>query len=234
MSIKKIIKNIPIVGGWIVNLKRFAQYKLDRGFQGSKTYWEERYAQGGNSGAGSYGRLANFKTQILTAFLQENNIGSVVEFGCGDGNQLSMIPYREYVGLDVSRSVILRCAERFRADNSKSFFLFDPMAFCDRGGYFKHDMALSLDVIYHIIEDDIFEKYMQHVFASARRFVVLYSTDYNSMQMKHVKHREVTRWVNKNIPDWTLEKVIDNPFPYSESDPDNTSDAKFIFFSKKA
>jgi hypothetical protein len=40
-----------------------------RKFSGSKAYWENRYADGGNSGAGSYNRLADFKA--------ENNLFSI-------------------------------------------------------------------------------------------------------------------------------------------------------------
>jgi hypothetical protein len=34
-------------------------------FSGTQSYWEERYANGGNSGQGSAGQLADFKAEIL-------------------------------------------------------------------------------------------------------------------------------------------------------------------------
>ena len=43
----------------------------------SLNYWEKRYAEGGNSGDGSYGRLSEFKAQLLNRFLKENNIDSL-------------------------------------------------------------------------------------------------------------------------------------------------------------
>ena len=42
----------------------------------SREYWEKRYASGGNSGAGSYNYLAEFKAEILNNFVTENNINS--------------------------------------------------------------------------------------------------------------------------------------------------------------
>ena len=72
----------------------------------SKNYWEEHYQAGGNSGSGSYGRLASFKALIINEFVSENQISSVIEFGCGDGNQLALANYPEYVGLDVSPTTI--------------------------------------------------------------------------------------------------------------------------------
>ena len=58
-------------------------------FSNSVEWWERRYSSGGTSGEGSYGRLAEFKAEIVNKFVKENGIDSVVEFGCGDGKQLS-------------------------------------------------------------------------------------------------------------------------------------------------
>ena len=33
--------------------------------------------------------VANFKAEIINKLVEENGIDSVVEFGCGDGKQLS-------------------------------------------------------------------------------------------------------------------------------------------------
>ena len=66
-----------------------ARERLLRVFQqSSDQLWEKRYAKGGNSGAGSYGKLAVYKAKVLNEFIEENKneVNSVVEFGCGDGN----------------------------------------------------------------------------------------------------------------------------------------------------
>ncbi|HFK5799472.1 TPA: hypothetical protein ACG0L7_003353 [Enterobacter hormaechei subsp. oharae] len=55
-------------------------------FRHSAQYWDDRYRLAGNSGAGSYGRLADFKANVLNDFVAREKIGSVAEFGCGDGN----------------------------------------------------------------------------------------------------------------------------------------------------
>ena len=62
---------------------------------------------------GSYGHAAQAKTDFLNAFIGQNAIQSVVEFGCGDGNQLSSAEYPRYVGLDVSKTAIGMCRRRF-------------------------------------------------------------------------------------------------------------------------
>lgn len=44
--------------------------------------------QGGTSGAGSYGVLAEFKAEVINSLLLEHSILTAIEFGCGDGSQL--------------------------------------------------------------------------------------------------------------------------------------------------
>ena len=54
-------------------------------------YWEGRYQSGGNSGSGSYNLLAQYKANFINEFLISHRIQSAIEFGCGDGNQLSFM-----------------------------------------------------------------------------------------------------------------------------------------------
>ena len=74
----------------------------------SKDYWNTRYKTGGNSGAGSYNNLANFKAKIINNFIQKNNIQSIIDYGVGDGNQLKLINTENkiYTGIDVSSIII--------------------------------------------------------------------------------------------------------------------------------
>lgn len=39
------------------------------------------------------------------------------------------------------------------------------------------DLSLSLDVIYHLVEDEVFETYINTLFKSARRYVIIYSSN---------------------------------------------------------
>ena len=101
--LKRIARRIPFVHALGRKYSR-------RVFPGSQPYWERRYARGGDSGAGSYGRLAIFKAEFVNSFVRDHGIRSVIEFGCGDGNQLSLAEYPSYFGLDVSRSAVEACA----------------------------------------------------------------------------------------------------------------------------
>src|SRR5690606_17966018 len=114
-------------------------------------FWEANYARGGDSGAGSYGEMADFKAEVLNRFVLEHNLQTVLEFGCGDGNQLSLARYPSYIGLDVAKTAIDLCRYRFANDAAKSFFWYDPNYFVDRTGVFRADLVISLDVIFHLI-----------------------------------------------------------------------------------
>ncbi len=78
-------------------------------------------------------------------------------------------------------------------------------------------MALSLDVIYHLIEDDAFEDHMRSLFNAATRFVIIYSSDTDEnegYENTHVKHRKFTSWVEANSVGWSLDRHIPNKYPY--------------------
>lgn len=124
MIIIKSIKNI---------LKKVGFYKPAY-FTTSRQYWEERYKKGGNSGAGSYNRLAEFKAEVINKFVKENNVSSVIEFGCGDGNQLKYFDIPSYIGCDISPTVIEHCAKMFQNDKSKTFKLLVSNEILNGGG----------------------------------------------------------------------------------------------------
>src|SRR5215217_4829608 len=120
MNVKKIVKRTPILGPVSSRIKRNLFAKP---FHDSESYWVERYATGGYSGAGSYSKLSEYKAEILNDFVKNNNVRSVIEYGCGDGNQQKLAAYPNYIGFDVAPKAISRCREVFRSDHSKTFKL---------------------------------------------------------------------------------------------------------------
>lgn len=195
----------------------------------SRRYWEERYKNGGNSGGGSYGRLAEFKAEIVNGFVKEKGIHSVVEWGCGDGNQLELMAYGEYLGLDVSETVVKICRERFSGDNSKSFECYDGESKCICP---KRDMAVSLDVLYHLSEDKVYQCYMENLFSSSDKYVCIYSSDYENKQDKsYIRRRNFSKYVEEHYPRWELIAHIPNRYPAVKgiANPD-TSNSEFYFY----
>jgi len=171
-------------------------------FEGSASYWERRYRVGSDSGAGSYGLVAAQKAAFVNGFVADHAVQSVIEFGCGDGNQLGLAHYPRYLGLDISREAVRICQDKFAGDPTKRFMTLD-----EYDGE-PADLALSLDVIFHLVEDAVFEDYMRRLFDAAERYVIVFSSDTNRrtpLDRAHVRHRRFTDWTAQR-PDWkTLE-----------------------------
>lgn len=210
-------------------LQKFSRNLTDD-FKGSASYWESRYTRDGNSGSGSYGRLATYKADVINSFIDQQGIQSVLEFGCGDGNQLTLAKYPNYIGVDVSESAIELCSQKFESDHTKSFFLLDTFKST------KSDLVLSLDVIYHLVEDEIFESHMEQVFDNAIKFVIIYASNINSAEnstSNHVRHHKFTDWIEVNKSDqWKLLEIKKNPYPFKWFNRNNTSHADFYIYQR--
>ena len=196
-------------------------------FKTSGEYWENRYKKGGNSGAGSYNELAEFKAKIINYFVQNNNINSVIEFGCGDGNQLKYLQFNKYTGYDVSEKAIEICSNLYKDDNTKKFKLMTSYS------NEKADLTLSLDVIFHLVEDQVFFNYMNNLFQASKKYIIIYSsnTDNNESSAIHVKHRRFTDWIEKNQKSYKLLNFIPNKYSF-DGDESKTSFADFYVYEK--
>jgi SAM-dependent methyltransferase len=177
----------------------------------SGSYWEKRYKDGGNSGVGSYDKFAIFKAEFLNEFVLERNVESVIELGCGDGNNLRYFNFKNYIGYDISSTAINFCNEIFKGDKDKHFALFRENI------KERAELSMSLDVIYHLIEDEVFENYMNNLFNTSQKFVIIYSSNslkYNSGTAPHVKHRIFTNWVQNSRTEFKLIEKIENKYPF--------------------
>lgn len=185
----------------------------------SSAYWEGRYSAGGDSGVGSHGEYAAYKADVLNGFVAENDVESVVEFGCGDGNQIELTEYPEYVGLEVSAAAIESCARRFTDDESKSFLLYDPLHFVNNGAL-SADLVLSLEVLFHVVDRAEFEKALHDIFGASRRYVIVFSSNHDDPKPDtvHVRHREFTEYVAETFPEFDLIEVIENEYEERVSD----------------
>jgi protein O-GlcNAc transferase len=228
-----VAKLFNIVANWLrktplAHVIRKLLLKKANPFTHSSQYWETRYQQQGNSGAGSYNNLALFKAEIVNAFIKQHNMSSVIESGCGDGNQLTLAEYEEYIGFDISHTVINHCRTKFQNDHSKQFIHLSEYSTQTA------DLTLSLDVIYHLVEDDVFEEYMRLLFTAASEFVITYSSnETNYPGAAHVKHRRFTDWIESELAtSWQQIKTIKNKYPYDPENTKQTSVADFFVFQK--
>jgi hypothetical protein len=212
-------------------LKKAGLYK-PAVFITSQQYRIERYEKGGNSGSGSYNRLAEFKAEVINKFIKENGVSKVIEFGCGDGNQLKYFDILSYIGYDISPMAVEHCANIFKNDKSKTFKSLSEKI-CETA-----DLVLSLDVIFHLVEDITFMGYMERLFHSSKKFVIIYASNYDKQiivngQTSHVRHRKFTEWIDENATDFKLIEHIPNKYPFRKDEPDITSFADFYIFEKQ-
>ena len=192
----------------------------------STAYWEKRYADGGDSGAGSYGEYAEYKADVLNEFVRTHDIDSVIEFGCGDGNWVSLAEYPEYIGMDVSESVLESCIQQFADDRTKSFLLYNPFCFHNEG-VLQADLVLSIDVLFHIIDDYMFEEALADIFEASTRYVILFSSNHDDPEPDtvHMRHRKVTEYVVEAFPEFELIDTRENKYDTGVSD--------FYFYEKQ-
>ncbi len=224
---KNLLKKIPVIGPIGQGVYR-KWLRPSKPFVSSEQYWSGRYDAGGDSGDGSYRKLAEFKAEFLNRFVAENDIRSIIEYGCGDGNQLQLAKYPSYVGFDVSPKAISLCKDTFSADDTKTFALMN-----DWNGD-TAQLTLSLDVIFHLVEDGVFEQYMHRLFDSAESFVIVYSSNFDDKSKRrnpHVRHRRFSEWVQHMKPEWKLHSHTPNKYPFA-GDTKTGSHADFFVYER--
>jgi cyclopropane fatty-acyl-phospholipid synthase-like methyltransferase len=166
------------------------------GFKTSGNYWETRYRLGGHSGQGSRGEAARYKAEVINGFLQQHGVQSMIEFGCGDGVQLGMFQVPRYTGVDVSQTIVAHCRKLYANDAGKQFMVLDDY----RGE--SAQLAVSLDVIFHLVEDQVYDAYLQRLFDASTQYVIIYSTsvDMKATGTPHVRHRDCVADVAQRFP----------------------------------
>lgn len=218
--IKDVFKNLR---GYIYSL--FIKMGLF-GVINYRKYWHNRYLSGGNSGSGSYGVLAKFKSDVINTFIEQNGISSVIDFGCGDGSQIKTIEKVKYLGIDVAPSSIDLCRGIFSGDKTKSFLLYNPKYFVNNQ-FIKADLVMCLDVLYHIIDEADFSKTLSDIFSCSRGFVVLYTNIeiHEAAENSHILYRDIMKYLTQ-FNEFKLQEVISQKYK-------DLSCADFIILKRK-
>lgn len=176
-------------------------------------YWDHRYRAGGSSGRGSRQEVAAYKATVINRWIEDFNVESIVDLGCGDGYQVGLIDCPKYLGLDTSEKAVELCRNQFEGDSTKKFRLYRPGIHRSSKRGPKADMAISLDVIFHLTKNSYFERYMDDLFGSAQRLVAICSSNTNRWSLwPHIRHREFREWVETNREDWRLIRHIPSPY----------------------
>lgn len=167
-------------------------------------YWERRYRDGRTSGAGSEGAEGAYKAAYVSNFLADHGVVTVVDWGCGDGQVLARTKFpkgTQYTGVDVSQTIV----DRMRVQFPQHRFIGPNDAHAWEDAY---RLALSMDVLFHLPDDADYYGYLDHLFNSAVRHVVIYSTDQaDGRTARHVFRRKFTVDIAERYLDWELKSA---------------------------
>jgi hypothetical protein len=164
----------------------------------SKKYWDERYRNGGNSGIGSQGNIAKYKALMVNNFIKENNIQTVCELGCGD-IQFTLYNIPDFTGYDISEYII----EKNKTKYNHKFT-------CSLNDLKIYDLTMSLDVIYHLLEDKVYKKHIEDLFRLSKKYVLIYSPDRDEFfSESHNRYRKFSNDIPQNFK---LKTLINNPY----------------------
>ena len=169
-------------------------------------YWDRRYREGRTSGAGSEGEEGAYKARYVSELIRDHDIVSVIDWGCGDGQVLAHVNLSgaSYTGVDVSHTILALMRAKFPPIHGYRFdTIYDGYDFAE-----QRELALSMDVLFHLPDDVDYFGYLDNLFGSATRFVVIYATNYaGGRTSRHVYRREFTPDIAERFPNWELTTV---------------------------
>lgn len=154
-----------------------------------KSYWNNRYLQGGDSGAGSQPGPIEKKVQWLSRL---DWISSVVEIGCGDfqfGRRLmDRLPSARYWGYDVSQVVVERNQKLYGLPRVQFF----PVAHGYPAGvhFPMADLLMCVDVLFHVIDDGDYCEMIQSLRDAKWRYLAVTAYEYDGPSSEHLRIRK--------------------------------------------
>lgn len=134
-----------------------------------KSYWEERYAKGQNSGSGSYGENAKFKANVINRVIEDYDCRDMVEFGCGDGNQMTLFNPIPYIGYDISQTIIAKNQVKYSNLSHAEFEVIDMDWDYSR----IRDLSICVDVLFHLTIKKDWERLIDIVCSAAKKAIVI-------------------------------------------------------------
>ena len=158
-----------------------------------KEYWENRYKNNGNSGEGSHRKdLYTFKLNYIQNLVNSKQIDSVLDYGCGDGNQTKEFVVNYYLGMDISEYII----QQNKIKYNKNYITLGEFDFKKNQDSF--DLVLCLDVLFHLVDEKEYLETVKNLFQLSKKYVLIYSQDKNYNQAPHVLYRTFSNLVPQN------------------------------------
>lgn len=157
-------------------------------------YWIERYNRGGSSGAASYGRSAVARGQYISTLIRGYQCTHVIDFGCGDVDQVQQIKVPFYMGVDASSFIIRKCIQ-----HTHRCFRIATTVPSDRT-----DAILLLDMIKCLTDDFSYHEVLRTTFLHpTATIVIIAAKDHNLWESSHIRHRGFSLHIAETYTDWT-------------------------------
>lgn len=196
--------------------------------QFEKEYWDGRYKERLGSGEGSRGDLLEYKAKYLNDLFKKYEVESVFDFGCGDGYLANLLECKQYFGVDISQHAAQQCRELVKKPN----FVFEQGHFGNYGAdvikrKFNNlfgvdvDAVMCIDVLYHIMDENLVEIVLQSMFGAKAKIVITYTIPNKNMDGK--KHGGIFHFNTNRI----LDKVTQGYLLISHTQPRGISGAVF-------
>jgi len=143
-------------------------------------YWENRYREGGTSGAGSIGEFREWKWGIIARHV--GKIDDVLDVGCGDLSFWESRDCPKYLGIDISPTVIEH--NRRRRPNWQ---------FKVQAAELRLDaharIVLCMDVLFHIMEDGSFVRILQNLCEYSTEWIFIHTWSRNPFNVRWALRR---------------------------------------------
>ena len=174
----------------------------------SNSYWTKRYGHfekkkfKGASGNGRMNFRLKYKANVINTIIRKCEVKSVIDYGCGDGLLINLLTVDRYHGIEISQPLVDELLIRFKGQGNYQF----GTKACDSGQNF-FDLALSIDVIFHLLEDDVYNTYLSQLFNGKSDFVLIKSSNHNEIgtgKNAHIRHRFFLDDVCSRFPQYEL------------------------------
>ncbi|MCZ7355869.1 MAG: methyltransferase domain-containing protein [Candidatus Methanoperedens sp.] len=133
-------------------------------------YWDKRYSSGGGSGEGSIGEYRDFKWEVITQYVPK--IDNVLDIGCGDLSFWEGRDCEHYTGVDISPNII----EKNRKNKPHWNFMISNS---EKKLNLKSDLGICNDVLFHIMDDAIFEKILNNLCEYSKKYIFIFTWNKN-------------------------------------------------------
>lgn len=184
-------------------------------------YWNNRYERGVKY-AGSMNELGAFKIEVVQQIINELDIKSIIDIGCGAPALLEAVDVEKYVGAEASEVALSRLGEGFK--HIKKLRKSDTC-----------EMSVSLDIV-QFLDDEALADHIATLGKYSSKYVLIYAPNRTGAGLPladHMHFREFVPELLKKMP-WSLEKIIQNRYPAAGIVSSKTSFSTFHLFTNNA